>query len=125
MYSNYWDHFLPELKRLEKMWVTPYTWNEKEGRFSLIYHPSYVKRFRALSVIFALHMPFIGWNLLQTLRNETNILLIVLSLGYTSISSVIAVVRWMYQNQHISGDVVKQLNMTVDFQKRSTLPGRN
>jgi hypothetical protein len=105
------------------MWVTTYTWNDKERRFSLIYHPSYVKRFRALSVIFALHMPFIFWNLLQTLRNETNILLIVLSLGYTSISSVIAVVRWMYQDKHISGDVVKHLNMTVDFQKRSTQPG--
>jgi hypothetical protein len=124
MYANFWDLFLPELQRLERIWSTPYTWNCEEKRFSLIRRPSYVKRFNAISILFALHLPLIGWNLLQTLRNETNILLIILGFGYASITSAITVVRWMYQNQDISAEIVKLLNATVSFQILSTRPGK-
>jgi hypothetical protein len=124
MYANFWNQILPELKRLESILSTPYAWNSKEKRFSLIHHLSYVKINRALFIFSALHLPFICWNLLQTLRNETNILLIIFAFGYTSITSGSTVVRWMYQNQHISGDIVKLLNATVDLQKLSTLPGK-
>jgi hypothetical protein len=123
MYANYWDRFLPALKRRERIWSTPYTWSCKEGRFILIRQLPYVKRFRVLSLLYALHLPLIYWNLLHTLRYETNIMLIVYSLGYTGLTSLITVVRWMYQNQDISGDIVKLLNATVDFEKLRTMPG--
>jgi hypothetical protein len=125
MYANYWDRFLPALKRGERIWSIPYTWSCKEGRFILIRQLLYVKRFRVLSLLYALHLPLIYWNLLHTLRYETNIMLIIYSLGYTAVTSLITVVRWMYQNQKISGDIVKLLNATVDFEKLSTLPGIN
>jgi hypothetical protein len=124
MYAHFWNVFLPELKRMEKLYSTPYTWNGKEGRFSLIRRLSYVKVFRALSLLSAFHLPFICWNLLQTLRHETNILLMIFALGYTGITVGCTVVRWMHQNQDISGNIVKLLNATVDFQKRSTRPGK-
>jgi hypothetical protein len=124
MYTHYWDLFLPELKRLETIWSTPYTWNSKEQKFSLIQRLSYVKGFKALSILFALHLPLIGWNLLQTLRYETDILLMIFGLGCTGITLAITVVRWMYQNQGISSDIVKLLNATVHFQKLSTRPGK-
>jgi hypothetical protein len=116
MYANYWNQFLPELQRLEKIFSTPYTWNRKEQKFSLIHRHPYVKRFRVLSIIIALHMPFICWNLLQTLRHEANILLMIFAFGYTGITSGFTVVRWMYQDRDTSGNIVKLLNVTVDFQ---------
>jgi hypothetical protein len=124
MYANFWNLLLPELQRLERIWSTPYTWNSKEQKFSLIRRSSYVKRFKALSILFALHLPLIGWNLLQTLRYETDILLMIFGLGCTGITLAITVVRWMYQNQDISSDIVKLLNATVHFQKLSTRPGK-
>jgi hypothetical protein len=124
MYANFWDLFLPELERMERIWSSPYTWNRKEERFSLIRRPSYVKRYRVLSVLIALHMPIVFWNLLQTLRNETNIILIIYAVGYTSVTSGITVIRWMYQNQIISGEIINLINLTVKFQKLSTRPGK-
>jgi hypothetical protein len=124
MYANYWNQFLPELQILGKILSTPYSWNREEQKFSLIHRHAYVKRFRALSIIFALHMPFICWNLLQTLRHETNILLMIFALGYFSTTFVITLIRWMYQDRDTSGNIVKLLNATVDFQKRSTRTGK-
>jgi hypothetical protein len=48
----------------------------------------------------------------------------IFAFGYTSITSESTVVRWMYQNKHISGDIVKLLNATVDFQKLNTQSGK-
>jgi hypothetical protein len=124
MYAHFWDRLLPELDRLERMWSIPYIWNCKEQRFHLIRRLPYMKRFRALSIFFTLHILFIYWNLLQTLRNETNILLMIYGLGYTGITSAITVVRWMYQSQHTSGEIVKCLNAAVHFQKLIAQPGK-
>jgi hypothetical protein len=123
MYAHFWDLFLPQIERAKKTFSIPYTWSLKEGRFNLIRSPSYVKRFRALSILFKLHMAFVFWNLLQTLRNETNILLIMYGLDYTAITFAVTVSRWMYQNQTLAGDIVELLNLTVDFEKLNTQPG--
>jgi hypothetical protein len=124
MYAHFWDRLLPELERLERIWSIPYIWNCEEQRFNLIRRLSYIKIFRALSIFFTLYMPFICWNLLQTLQNETNILLMIYGLGYTGITSAITLVRWMYQSQHISGEIVKFLNAAVNFQKMIAQPGK-
>jgi hypothetical protein len=124
MYAHFWEHLLPKIERLERTWSIPYIWNCKEQRFHLIRRLSYKKMFRALSVIFALHMPFICWNLLQTLQNEKNIFLMICALGGTGLTSGITVVRWMYQSQRISGDIVKFVNAAVNFQKLNTQPGK-
>jgi hypothetical protein len=124
MYAHFWDRLLPELERLKRIWGIPYIWNCEEQRFNLIRRLSYIKIFRALSIIFALHMPFICWNLLQTLQNEKNIFLMICALGGTGLTSAITMVRWMYQSQRISGDIVKLLNAAVDFQKLITQPGK-
>jgi hypothetical protein len=124
MYAHFWDQFLPELERLKRIWSTPYIWNYKEQRFQLIRCLSYLKTFRTLSIIFALHMPFIYWNLLQTLQNETNILLRVCALWGTGITSAITVVRWMYQRQRVSADIVKLLNAAVSFENLNIQPGK-
>jgi hypothetical protein len=123
MYAHLWDLFLPDIERAKGICSIPYTWNLKEGRFNLIRSPSYVKSFRTLSILFKLHMAFVFWNLLQTLRNETNILLIMYGLGYTAITFAISVSQWMYQNQNLAGGIVELLNLTVDFEKLSTRPG--
>jgi hypothetical protein len=69
-------------------------------------------------------MIFICCNLLQTLRNEANILLMIFSTGFAFATALITVVRWMYQNPQISGNIVKLLNATVDFQRQSIRPGK-
>jgi hypothetical protein len=124
MYTHYWNQFLPQLARLERILSTPYSWNSKERRFGHIRNLSYVQRFRFVSVLFAFHMLFVCWNLLQTLRNEANILLMIFSTGFTFATGVITVVRWMYQNPQISGIIVKRLNATVDFQRQSIRPAK-
>jgi hypothetical protein len=123
MYWYFWNRFLPELEAMEKTFSTPYTWNSKKQRFSLIRNISYVRRMKNLSVLFALHLPFICWNLLQTVRNERNNLLMLYGLGYTSTTFVLTVIRWMYQN--IGREIVQLLNSTVDFQKLNTRPDVN
>jgi hypothetical protein len=108
---------------MKRIYTTPYTWNCNEQKFTLIRSLSYVRIFRALSLLIALHTPLIFWNLLQTLRLETNILLKIYGLGYTSITFTIGVVRGMHQN--VAGDIVELLNLTIAFQKLSTNSGTN
>jgi hypothetical protein len=121
MYEHFWDQILPQLTKMQRTFSTPYAWNIKEQRFSLIRRPSYLKTFRALSLLISIHTPLIFWNLLQTVRHETNNLLKIYGLGYMGITSVITVTRWMHQN--VAGDIVQLLNLTVAFQKFSTRPG--
>jgi hypothetical protein len=123
MYRYFWNQFLPELKGMKQTFSTPYIWNSKAQRFTLIRSLSYVKRFRSLSIIFALHLPLICWNLLQTFRNETNNFIVLYGLWHTAVTAIITVIRWMHQNA--GGEIVQFLNSTVDFQKLHIRPGMN
>jgi hypothetical protein len=121
MYEYFWEYLLPYLQRAKRTFATPYTWDSKGQRFTLIRSIPYVRRFRNLSILTALHLLLIWYNLYQTLRNETNILLKIYSLGYAGITSAITVVRWMHQS--LAAEIVPFLNATVAFQNSTARPG--
>jgi hypothetical protein len=121
MYEHFWDQVLPQLTKMQRTYSTPYAWNIKEQRFSLICRLSYLKTFKALSLLISIHTPLIFWNLLQTLRHETNNLLKIYGFGYMGMTSGMTVTRWMHAN--VAGEIVQLLNLTVPFQKLSTNTG--
>jgi hypothetical protein len=122
MYEHFWDLVLPELKWMQSLSTTTYTWLNEEKRFGLIRSLSYLKRFRILSKVFLFHIPFIYWNLVQSLRNETNAVVRIYGVGYTGATFAITVARLMYQN--FAGEILQLLNLTVHFQNACTRPGR-
>jgi hypothetical protein len=122
MYAHYWDLVLPHFRTLQRTLATPFAWNILQGKFTLIKKPkSYAKLFNTLFSVIFVHCALVGFNLLQTLRKETNMLITIISLGCSCCIFYTTMSLWMHKTK--AGLVIQFLNSMVEFERSSIRPG--
>jgi hypothetical protein len=122
MYAHYWDLVLPHFQTLQRTLATPFAWDLKQGKFTLIKKPKYyAKLFNILSSVIFLHCALVGYNLLQTLRNETKMLITIISLGCSSVIFYTTLTLWMHRTK--ASNLIQFLNRMVEFERSSIRPG--
>jgi hypothetical protein len=118
MFAHYWDLVLPHFQTLQQTLATPFAWDPKQGKFTLIKKPKYyAKLFNTLSSVIFVHCALVGFNLLQTLRNETNMLITIISLGCSSCIFYTTMSFWMHKTK--AGLLIQFLNRMVEFERSS------
>jgi hypothetical protein len=111
MYKHFMNQLLLFLKIAKLTYTTPYEWNTQESKFMLIINSKYVKVFRILSNLNLLHFGLIFWNLIQTLRKETNPVYQMMGVTFTAYAALTSVCRWMHSERAV--EIVDFLNYMV------------
>jgi hypothetical protein len=118
MYAHYWDLVLPHFQTLQRSLATPFAWDTKQGKFALIKKPKYyAKLFNILSSVIFVHCALVGFNLLQTLRNETNMLITIISLGCSCCIFYSTLTLWMHKTK--ASNLIQFLNRMAEYERSS------
>jgi hypothetical protein len=121
MYAHYWDLVLPHFKTLQRTLATPFAWDQLQGKFALLSKPQYYGNlFNTLSAVIFVHCALVGFNLLQTLRNETNMLITIISLGGSSCIFYATLSLWMQKTKAL----IQFLNRMIEFERYSIRLGK-
>jgi hypothetical protein len=121
MYDQFWDIILPSLRRMEKIFTTPYSWDSISQSFVLIETNKYLIYYRILTSLIITHMIVMFWNFVQALRHESSLLLKVIVLAVTAITFSITKMRWMHQRK--KRVIIQFLNWSIAFQRLNIMHG--
>jgi hypothetical protein len=99
------------LKITRLTYTTPYDWDNQKTKFAIITNSKYVKVFRIISNLNLLHFGLIFWNLIQTLRKETNPVYQMIGVTVTAYAALTSVCRWMHAKRAV--EIVDFLNYMV------------
>jgi hypothetical protein len=123
MYAHYWDLVLPHFETLRRTLATPFAWDQLQGKFVIIRKPKYyAKLFNILSSVIFVHCALVGFNLLQTLCNETNMLITIISLGGSSCIFYATLSLWMHKTK--ANSLIQFLNRMIEFERSSIRLGK-
>jgi hypothetical protein len=111
MYKHFMDQLLVFLKLTRLTYTTPYEWHAQKAKFKIIINSKYVKVFRFLSNLNLLHFGLICWNLIQTLRKETNPVYQMIGVTVAAYAAITSVCRWMHNKRAV--EIVDFLNYMV------------
>jgi uncharacterized membrane protein len=118
MYAHYWDLVLPHFQTLQRTLATPFAWEPKQSNFALIKNPKYyAKLFNNLFAVIFVHCALVGFNLLQTFRNEKNMLITIISLGWSCCIFYSTLTLWMHKRK--ASNLIQFLNRMVEFERSS------
>jgi uncharacterized membrane protein len=123
MYAHYWDLVLPHFETLRRTLATPFTWDPKQGNFALIRKPKYyAKLFNILSLVIFVHCALVGFNLLQTLCNVTNMLITIISVGCSCCIFYTTLTLWMHKRK--PSNLIRFLNRMVEYERSGIRLGK-
>jgi hypothetical protein len=123
MYENLILQFIPYLKRMERIYATPYTWNSKQRNFVLIQDKSYIKIFRLITFLMIAHLGLMCWNILHVSLYEKYNLFVMLALYAFAVTFIITVVRSLHT---FSGKQIAELhNSCLKFHHLNGQAGNN
>jgi hypothetical protein len=113
---------IPYLKRMERMFSTPYNWNIKERKFVLIGDKRYVKTFLRVLFLTISNFGIVCWNTLYMLFHENNNLLVMWGLFITAVTFTITVSQLVH---YVSGKKIAELqNRCLTFHHFESQPGK-
>jgi hypothetical protein len=118
MYAHYWDLVLTHFETLQRTLATPFAWDPKQGNFAIIRKPKYyAKLFNILSSVIFVHCALVGFNLLQTLRNETNMFITIISLGCSCCIFYATLSLWMHKTK--ANSLIRFINRMIECERSS------